>query len=156
MYSNELVCQILEFLDSNINRKISIQEIVLKFSYDRYYIMKRFKKEMGVSILLYVNQMRIYHSIFDIQKTNFSVTRIAIENGFSSLEYFSEMFFKIMGVSPRVYKNYYCCRFKVSEQELEAIRSHWADLQSFVNFVGDYKKNRKPLQAPVLKRSIFN
>lgn len=43
MYSNELVCQILEFLDSNINRKISIQEIVLKFSYDRYYIMKRFK-----------------------------------------------------------------------------------------------------------------
>ena len=58
MYSNELVCQILDFLDKNINRKLSIDEIANKFIYNRYYIMKLFKRELGMTIIDYINNLR--------------------------------------------------------------------------------------------------
>lgn len=155
MYSNELVCDILDFIDSNINRKISIEEISCKFYYNRYYIMKLFKKELGVSIFGYMNKIRIYHSIFDIKNLGYSMTRIAIKNGFYSLEYFSEMFHQIIGVSPRVYQNYCKYFFRVSNHDLETIRENLIILQEFVDLIEKYKKNKKPNKVPVLKRSIF-
>jgi DNA polymerase-3 subunit delta len=55
MYSNELICNILNFIEININKKISIEEISLKFFYNRYYVMKLFKKELNISLISYIN-----------------------------------------------------------------------------------------------------
>lgn len=155
MYSNDLVCQILDFLDDNLYRKFSVEELSSRFYYNRYYIMKLFKKELGITMFTYINQMRIIHSIRDIQNTAYSLTRIAIQNGFYSLEYFSETFHKYMGVSPRVYQMYWNYRFQVNETNLQIISEHWAELQAFANFIREYKKNQKPVGVPALKRSIF-
>lgn len=156
MYSNELICNILEFIDNNINRKISIEEISSKFYYNRFYIMKLFKKELGITLIMYINSIRVFNSIKYIQNTNDSFTKIALCNGFYSLEYFSETFNTIMGVSPRVFKSYYNSRFMISEDKLLIIRTNWIELQSLVDKINRYKKNRKPIDNPVLKRSIFN
>ena len=155
MYSNELICDILDFLDNNINRKVSIEELAKKFYYNRYYIMKLFKRELGFSINNYMNCMRIRNSIFEINNYDYSITRISLNNGFYSLEYFSEMFHKIMGVSPRIYLDFCKQRFKVSEDNLIKIRESLINLQEMVDFVDKYKKNKKPSGVPVLKLSIF-
>ena len=155
MSSNELICNILEFIDNNINRKISIEEISLKFNYNRYYIMKLFKQELGISILNYINCLRIKNSLFNISNYKYSFTRICLNNGFYSLEYFSETFHRIMGVSPRTYLDYCKYKFKVSEQDLETINLNLIKLQELVELVNKYKKNKKPVSTPVLKRSIF-
>ena len=81
--------------------------------------------------------------------------RIAIKNGFYSLEYFSEIFHKIMGVSPRIYKTYCKYFFRISNTNLEILTKNWIELQEFVDFINKYKKNKKPKSIPVLKRSIF-
>ena len=54
MFSNKLVCDIICFIDKDINRKVSISDIEDEFFYNRYYIMKLFKREIGVSITNYV------------------------------------------------------------------------------------------------------
>lgn len=155
MYSNDLVCNILEFLDNNLNRKVSIEEISYKFSYNRYYIMKIFKKEIGVSILCYMNRLRIWNSMLDIQNTSYSFMKIGIRNGFYSLEYFSETFHQVMGISPRIYRSFWNRRFILSEEELSIIRINLVELQFFIEMTKKYKKNKKPLVAPVRKLSIF-
>ena len=155
MYSNELVCRILEFLNENLNRKVSIEEISCKFSYNRYYIMKSFKDELGISISVYMNRMRIWNSIIDIQNYSYSLTKIAIRNGFYSLEYFSEMFHQVMGVSPRIYRHYWNHRFLLEQDLSHIILINWITLQEFVEFVDKYKKNKKPVIPPVRKLSIF-
>lgn len=155
MYSNELICKILEFIDNNLNRKISVEEIAYKFFYNRFYIMKLFKKELGITLVMYINYMRIFNSIKYIQNTNDSFTKIALCNGFYSLEYFSEIFRSVMGVSPRVFQNYYKYRYKVSSKELDIIACNWIKLQNIVDRLNRYKKNKKPSGIPVLKRSIF-
>lgn len=155
MYSNELVCRILDFIDSNINRKISIEEIALKFYYNRYYIMKLFRKELRISINNYINYMRIRSSINEIKNNNYSITRVALNNGFYSLEYFSETFHKVMGVSPRIYLDYCRYKFRVSEKDLETININLIKLQELVEYISKYRKNKKPVGIPVLKLSIF-
>ena len=155
MYSNELICKVLDFLDNNINRKVSIEEISSKFYYNRYYIMKLFKKEIGISIANYMNLIRIYNSAIDIRDTSYSFTKIAIRNGFYSLEYFSEMFHNIMGVSPSIYSKYCQSYYFVDEYLFENIINNFIKLQDFIEFVRYYKKNKKPIGNPVLKLSIF-
>lgn len=156
MYSNELICDILNYLDININKKISIDEIANKFSYNKFYIVRLFKKEIGVSIINYINYLRIFNSIKQFQYANDSFTKIALYNGFYSLEYFSETFFKIMGVSPRVFKNYYKYRYKINEKQLNTLSLNWIKLQNLIDKVDKYKKNKRLKISPVLKRSIFN
>ena len=155
MYSNELVCNILDYIDINVNRKISIEDIALKFFYNRYYIMKLFKRELGISINNYINYIRIKNSVNEFYNSNYSITRIAINNGFYSLEYYSEIFSKIMGVSPRVYLNYCKSSVRVSYEELEIISSNLVLLQDVIDRANKYRKNKKPVGIPVLKRSIF-
>ena len=43
MYSNDLVCNILIYINNNYKKDISIDEISNYFSYNRFYIMKLFK-----------------------------------------------------------------------------------------------------------------
>lgn len=155
MYSNELICNILTFLDTNINRRIEISELTSRFYYDRYYIMKLFKKELGITITKYINQVRIYNSILDIRSNSYSLTRIALKNGFTSLEYFSETFKQIMKVSPRIYQNYHLYRNKISEKDVYNIRDNLINLYDFLEKIKKYKTNRKPNTNPVLKRTIF-
>ena len=98
MFSNELVCNIIEYLNDNINKEITINELSLLFYFDKTYIMQKFKRELGISIHEYINTIRIYNSLAYFKDNNY-VLSIALNNGFNSLEYFSETFKKIMGVS---------------------------------------------------------
>ena len=50
MFSNDLVCDILEYIDNNLYCEISIDLLSSIFCYDKYYIMKLFKRETGISI----------------------------------------------------------------------------------------------------------
>ncbi|MEE3343111.1 MAG: AraC family transcriptional regulator [Bacilli bacterium] len=156
MFSNDLVCDILEYIDNNINNKISIKDICDKFYYNRYYIMKLFKREIGVSINNYINNIRIYNSTKLIKDSNYSMLMIGLYNGFYSLEYFSEMFKKIIGVSPLKYKKYSRNRFLLDDKDVDKILNGIINLKLLIDFKNEYKNNRKPKEAPVRKLSIFN
>ena len=43
IYSNELVCNILTYIQNNIKTEITISDISSIFSYDKTYIMKKFR-----------------------------------------------------------------------------------------------------------------
>ena len=153
MYSNDLICDILEFIDNNFKRDISIEEISLKFSYNRYYIMKKFKKEIGVSIITYINMLKIYYSLNELSHSNNSIVLISINSGFNSLEYYSEMFKKIIGISPNKYRK--ICLFNNSICMDDCVKDNVIELYRFISNVREYKKNRRPKGNPVLIRSIF-
>ena len=48
MFSNILICNILEYLNNNINKEITSDELSILFYYDKTYIMKKFKKELNI------------------------------------------------------------------------------------------------------------
>lgn len=155
MYSNKLICDILFYIDKNINNKINIQDIADIFFFNRFYIMKLFKKELGISINNYINLKRILNSLSGLKNTDDSYLTIALNNGFNSLEYFSETFKLIIGVSPRVYKKFTYFIIKIKDEEINTIRSNLLKLTSIINKIDNYKNNLKPEIKKEKKLSIF-
>src|SRR5574344_2257733 len=105
MYSNELICSILIYINQNINNKITLTDLANHFFFNKDYIMRLFKKELKITLIDYINSIRIYHTIQELNHTNHSMMQIALNNGFYSLEYFSETFHKYIVVNPTKYKS---------------------------------------------------
>ena len=95
MISNSLVCDILEYINKNINEKITIDDLTYEFNYNRYYLMKLFKKELDISIVNYINYKRIYNSLSSLRNDK-SILMVALDNGFYSQEYYAEIFKKVI------------------------------------------------------------
>ena len=142
MFSNELVCNIISYLNNNINKEITIDELSLIFYFNKTYIMKKFKKELNVSIHEYINTMRIYNSLLFFKDDNY-ILSIAFKNGFNSLEYFSETFKKIIGVSPIIYKKYLNYKY-VTTEEQEKILYNVSRISSIKTNALNYLNHRKP------------
>ena len=150
MFSNDLVCNIIEYLNNNINKEISINELSMLFSYDKAYIMRKFKKELNISIHEYINTIRIYNSLRFFKDDNY-ILRIAFKNGFNSLEYFSEIFKKIMEVSPNVYKKY--SNYKnITDEEERKIMNNLSRIINIKTNVSNYLNHKKPITKIHVKR----
>lgn len=153
MYSNQLVCNILDYLDENINSIINIDVISSIFCYDKTYVMKRFKKELGISIITYTNAIKIFNSL-KYFKYNDSIIKISMESGFNSLEYFSEIFKKIVGVSPNTYKQFIRRDIRVEVDEISIIINSLVKLDELINKVMFYRRRVKPNKIMVKKLSL--
>ena len=154
MKSNSLVCDILNYIDSNINKEITINELSIIFFFDKTYIMKRFKKELGITIHEYINISRIYNSLSCFDKDTYFLS-IAIKNGFNSLEYFSETFKKIMGVSPTIYKKFVLRNIDVSLESSSTIFRNISSITKTKSKISKYLSNKVPNTPPVKKISLF-
>lgn len=153
MKSNELIVYILDYLDNNLYRDISIQELSLYFGYEKSYIMKKFKNELGISIKTYVNKMKIISSLNSLGNNDLLI-KTALEYGFNSLEYYSEVFSKVVGVSPTVYKKYLIGQ--ATKDELEIIREFIEELTNFDLFLEKYRTSLKGNENKILRLTIPN
>ena len=154
MFSNGMVCDIINYIVNNINKDITIDEIASFCFFNKTYVMKKFKKELGLSIFDFINRMRIYNSLSFYQSDNY-ILSIAFNNGFNSLEYYSEIFKKTMGVSPRVYKRYVWHSKGIKESEISIILNSINNLIDLKNRYIKYLNNRKPKMKMVKVRTIF-
>ena len=150
MFSNNLVCNIIEYLNNNINKEITVDELSLLFYFDKTYIMKRFKKELNISIHEYINTMRIYNSLPYFRDNNY-ILSIAFKNGFNSLEYFSEIFKKNMGVSPIIYKKYLTYK-EITDKEQEKILDNISRISSIKSNALNYLNHRKTVVGSYVKK----
>lgn len=154
MYSNELICNILNYIDNNLFSNINIDLISRTFCYDKFYIIKKFKKEIGISIFNYINTMKINNCIKYFNSSK-NVTSIFFKSGFNSLEYFSETFKNIMGVNPYTFKKYILLKPNISDNDVIIIKNSIGKISELKNKVEKYKSNLKPKKDPIKKLSIF-
>ena len=156
MYSNDLICDILIYINENIYSKISIDDLEKRFFYNRFYIMKLFKKEINLTIVDYINKIRIYNSLKLMKNNNYSLLKISLKSGFYSLEYFSETFKKIMGFKPLVVKKYLQNNSNISDTNMFKVRISINKLYETNNIMTNYLSKRKPKNRPVKSLSKFS
>ncbi|MGO4182356.1 helix-turn-helix domain-containing protein [Paenibacillus sp. TAF43_2] len=68
------------------------------------YLSKQLKRELGLSFIDYLTEVRIRKAIQLMSDPLFKVYEIAEKVGYSSQHYFSSAFKKVTGTSPMVYK----------------------------------------------------
>ena len=154
LFSNTLIINMLDYLDNNLYKKITIEEIASLFHYNKDYIMRIFKKELGVTIIQYLNKKRIYNSLREYNYGEISILNISLSYGFYSQEYYCETFHNIIGVSPRTYYKFIHFYKGISEYQIYNIQNNLTELDFFIRNINNYRKNIPPLlQRKVL--SVF-
>ncbi|NER17872.1 AraC family transcriptional regulator [Spongiivirga citrea] len=101
---NILVEKIIEFLNQNLHRSIKSEEIAKEFNRSPSHIFNLFKKKTGYSLIHFFNLKKMQKACEYINYTDFTAKEISYRVGFQDPLYFSRMFKKYMGVSPRLYK----------------------------------------------------
>lgn len=95
--------QIEAFLQANINANLTTEEI-LAFSGISLSTLKRiFIQQAGCGVIHYFLKLKIHEAKRLLLETDLTVSRISEQLGFSSVHYFSNLFKKYTGVSPRQY-----------------------------------------------------
>jgi AraC-like DNA-binding protein len=134
---NKIVLDVLSFIDNNLYEELTIDIIASTLCYDKFYIMKTFKKELGISIVTYINYLKVLRSL-SFYSNDDHILKIALCNGFNSLEYYSEIFKTFLGVSPITYKKYINGE-TLSIEDMELLRNSIQGIYAYNNFINNYR-----------------
>lgn len=83
---------ILTYIDENLEKKITLQDIAEREHINSYYLSHFFKKKVGINFQEYLNIKRLDKAFKMLLNTNMTITDISNESGFSSTNYFNKVF----------------------------------------------------------------
>ena len=92
------------FLDEHYSEKLSLESVASQFFIDKHYLARLFKEQYGVTLVTYLQQVRITHAKRMLRFTDKSIEEIGLECGIGELNYFSRVFKKLEGVSPSEFR----------------------------------------------------
>ena len=92
------------FLDEHYKEKLSLESVAGHFFIDKHYLARLFKEQYGVTLVTYLQQVRITHAKRMLRFTDKSIEEIGLECGIGELNYFSRVFKKLEGVSPSEFR----------------------------------------------------
>lgn len=95
----------IDYIKSNYSQKITLNQLAESANMSKVYFCRKFTEIVGVSPIHFLMQTRIENSCHMLKNTNIGIGKIAMECGFSSFSYYSEVFKKIMGCTPQNYRH---------------------------------------------------
>lgn len=95
---------VLNFIDNNYTENILLNELAKLSGYSLSRFKIKFKEDVGMTPANYINFKKLEYCKKLLQSTNYSVTRIAIDAGFSSSNYFCTAFRKLSNYSPSEFR----------------------------------------------------
>lgn len=102
----EIVQKIIDIVKDKYKESLKFSDISNELHMNVSYLSRLFKEEVGVTFSEYVLNYRIKHAKYLLtQNKDYSMLEIAESCGFNSQQYFSNVFKRIVGCSPNVYKN---------------------------------------------------
>lgn len=107
-----MIIQVLEFMEKNIDQKLTIDLIAETFFTSKSTLIRNFTKIMGQSPINYLIELRIKKSISLLEKTNKTITTIALECGFYDASHFEHYYYKHKKISPLTFRLNYLNRNK--------------------------------------------
>lgn len=90
---------ILQFLNE-YHANITLSDLSKHFNRSKSHISHLFKKECGMSIRAYCNNLKLEDAKILLKNTNIPITEIAFNIGFNDSSYFISLFGKKFGMSP--------------------------------------------------------
>ncbi|MTW84389.1 helix-turn-helix domain-containing protein [Virgibacillus dakarensis] len=101
---NKAVAFIKYYINQNYRDPITLDTLAKAGHINKYYLAHTFKKDIGISPIEYLNQVRIRESQILLETTNYNIAHIAEFIGFSSQSFFAQAFKRATGQTPSKYR----------------------------------------------------
>lgn len=100
-----IVQKVLTYVTSNLAGDLTLNAQANLLNVNPSYLSALFKKETGVTLTEYVKQRRIGQAAFLLNTSNMQIQTIAEMCGISDVNYFTKVFKKIIGKTPKEYRD---------------------------------------------------
>ncbi len=101
----DAVFKTMDFIRKNSHKRITLDDIAKNVVLSRSYISTIFKEETGQSLVSFINTQRVEHAKNLLRDKSISLVDIAGMCGFENQSYFSQVFKKITGTTPKRYRD---------------------------------------------------
>ncbi|MDQ0199127.1 AraC family transcriptional regulator [Neobacillus ginsengisoli] len=99
-----IIKRAIRYIKENHQKSILLEEIAHHCHLSRFHFSHLFKKEAGISVMDYLNKVKIDQAVFYLETTDLSIQEIANQVGFKDANYFSRLFKKYMQFTPTEYR----------------------------------------------------
>ncbi len=100
----DFTSSIVAFINSNYATINSITDIADHFFISKYHLCRIFKKAMKITVIDYLNQIRIKNACQMLQFSSKSIGEVSELCGYNSTAYFSSIFKQLHGCAPSEYR----------------------------------------------------
>lgn len=107
---------VVDYIERNIKKGISLEDVANHVNISTYYLSKIFKKEMGVNFITYITDRKMELAKEMLATTDVPVLNIALDLAYNEANYFSKAFKKKTGYTPSEYREKFSKR-KESDHE---------------------------------------
>lgn len=113
---DERMNQVLETIQKEYDQSLSLEVLAERSGISYYHLSRSFKKQIGINFTEYVNQIRLIHATEALILSSQPIIKVALNNGFSSMKNFHQVFKKHYDMTPSIYRKKYSL---VNKQEKE-------------------------------------
>ncbi len=101
---SDVVFKVAEYVKNRFAEKLSLDEIAEHVSLSKSYLSRIFKEETGESLSSYINKVRIDKAKLMLLDNGCPLVDVASLCGFEDQSYFTKVFKRLVGVSPKRYR----------------------------------------------------
>lgn len=96
--------QILSYIESHLDKELTLEKIAKELSYSKFYLSRQFKRNTGVTLHKYIQGRRLAEAAEKLVKTRKPIMEIAFEAGYSSQQAFTKAFCHEFMCTPQKYR----------------------------------------------------
>ncbi len=100
-----LVQKAITRIDSDLTADLSLNAMAQLLNVNPSYLSSQFKKETGSTLTDYVNRKKVDHAILLLNSTPLQIQTIALHCGVPDVNYFTKLFKKYVGKTPKEYRD---------------------------------------------------
>ena len=101
---HEAVAKVMEYLKSHYTEPLSLDTLSELVGYTPQYLSSLFSEDVGMSIQIFLQRMRIEEACRMLAHTNLSVSEISAAVGYQDTRHFAKVFRRHQVISPREYR----------------------------------------------------
>ncbi|MGX7127767.1 helix-turn-helix transcriptional regulator [Enterococcus wangshanyuanii] len=115
--------EILEYIHKNYTEECCLEKLTEYFMLDKYTLFQKFRKNTGLTMQIYLREVRLFYSVCLLKETNTKIMDIALDTGFSSLRAFNKSFKEKFGLPPLSFRKQHklCQKNREREGDFEQI-----------------------------------
>jgi transcriptional regulator GlxA family with amidase domain len=106
-HEDEPIKKAQEFIESNFQDKITVDQLADMFALGRRNLERRFKKATSNTVVEYIQRVKIEAAKKGFETSRKNINEVMYEVGYSDIKAFRTIFKKITGMSPLDYRNKY-------------------------------------------------
>lgn len=124
-FKHQTVNKVIMYINDELENDLTVESIASKFHISTSHLSRIFREHVGITLVEYLNVRRVEESQYYLRHTNKSITSISEQFHFCNQSYFTRIFKKYTGVTPKHFRDelhhdFY--RFEMNDVEYETAR----------------------------------